>query len=247
MAYQSQWRAQRDTILDIAQGVRDAHPSAWAKARAAHDDGEFIRRVAYACHLLEPSAGLNLKRGGPDLSKDVLAFPNPSGCRDAGGTHPGLELVDIIVSHERGDAHLGWGDVTQATIDAGVAGKWVQPAPVGGEAPVPAPKTPTPPAGPVCPDPAAHRPRPPIPDRGELLDEAQALDAFYADTREGLGREQGLSRDGRPDWEGVAAWLLDVYLVQRLAGKSRAEAREAYRAQIRASHEWKSKHPGGQG
>lgn len=94
-----------------------------------------------------------------------------------------------------------------------------------------------------CPDPSAHLPKPPVQvDPGEMMDEAQRLDAFYSDKDKGLGRDNGLSINGRPDWEGVGAWLLGEYLNARLRGESREAARKRYEDKIRESHEWKSRH-----
>lgn len=85
----------------------------------------------------------------------------------------------------------------------------------------------------------------PLPDRGEMMAEALELDRYYR-SPEGLQRSQGLSIDGAPDWEGVGAWLFDVYLRARLAGKSREDARALYIKDIRRSAEWRQKHPGEQ-
>lgn len=90
-------------------------------------------------------------------------------------------------------------------------------------------------------------PQPPatvvVPGREEALDEMKWLDAYYA-APEGLQRPNGLSLGGKPDFEGIAAWYLDVYQQERIKGKSRADARAAYVSQIRHSDEWKQKHPG---
>lgn len=90
-------------------------------------------------------------------------------------------------------------------------------------------------------------PQPPttvvVPGREEALDEMHWLDAYYA-APEGLQRPNGLSLNGKPDFEGIAAWYLDVYQQERMKGKSRADARAAYVNQIRHSEEWITKHPG---
>lgn len=100
----------------------------------------------------------------------------------------------------------------------------------GGAAPGPAP---------VTPPPSSMQ----LPGREEMMNEGIALDAYYSST-EGLQRPEGLSKNGRPDWEGVGAWLLDVYLQARVAGKSPADARAAYVSAIRRTGEWQGKHPG---
>lgn len=91
-------------------------------------------------------------------------------------------------------------------------------------------------------------PTPPVecplpPPRDEALDELKYLDYYYG-APEGLQRENGLSIGGKPDFEGIAAWYLDVYQRARMAGKSREEARAAYVHDIRHSAEWQAKHPG---
>lgn len=86
-------------------------------------------------------------------------------------------------------------------------------------------------------------PLPVVPGRGEALDELNWLDSYYA-APEGLQRPNGLSLNGKPDFEGVAAWYLDEYQQWRIAGKSRAEARAHVVNLIRHSDEWRIKHPG---
>lgn len=83
-----------------------------------------------------------------------------------------------------------------------------------------------------------------LPGREEMMKAGEWLDAFYS-SQAGLQRLEGLSKKGRPDWEGVGAWLFDVYLVARLAGKDAAQARAAVEAAIRETGEWKGKHPNG--
>lgn len=108
---------------------------------------------------------------------------------------------------------------------------WLDPQDHDGTTPVPA----IPPQPPVV--------VPVVPGRQEALDEMNWLDNYYK-APEGLQRPDGLSLGGRPDFLGIAAWYLDVYQQQRIAGKSRTEARAEYVRQIRHSDEWKQKHPG---
>jgi hypothetical protein len=79
-------------------------------------------------------------------------------------------------------------------------------------------------------------------DRRELLDVMQRLDDFYASDM-GLGRPDGLSIGGRPDFEGVAAWVLDVYLAARRTGAHPTEAWDRVVAEIERSDEWRGRHP----
>jgi hypothetical protein len=222
--YSPKFNHLKDEILLIAKRVKEDFPRDWDAL--SRKDTTYIRRVAWACreegfHMV----ALNGKRGNTDdLSSDVLAFPNPTGCRDHTRTHPGLELHDIIFGVEDpAKRKLTWGDSTQETIDNDVAGAWVEPEPVDDSQPNP---TPTP-SG--------------LPHRGEAMEAGRWLDSFYA-SREGLQRPEGLSIGGRPDWEGVGAWLFDVWLKARMAGKSEPEARQAVVAAIQATDEWKRKH-----
>lgn len=75
------------------------------------------------------------------------------------------------------------------------------------------------------------------------------LDEFYR-SQEGLQRQHGLIRfrdndpsKPEPDYEGLGAWLFDVYWNARLAGKSVSEAQSAVVTAIRATDEWKARHP----
>jgi hypothetical protein len=80
-------------------------------------------------------------------------------------------------------------------------------------------------------------------DRNEFLKALERLDAFYKAT-EGLQRPQGLSINGAPDFEGVAAWVFDVYLNARLAGQLPDAAWTRVVGAIEATDEWKQKHSG---
>jgi len=222
MSYQSQWDDRKQDILDAATRVKDQNPGAWEEVKVpGQKSRRFISLVAAECQSrVSVDIGCNLKRGGPDVSLDVLAMPNPSGCRDATGTYPGLELRDIIGNAERADANISWGDATQATIDSGNPGGWIK-------------------TGIVAPPAPAAQP----PGREEALNELNWLDAYYA-SPEGLQRPQGLSLNGKPDFEGIAAWFIEIYQRERMAGKSPAGARIAYVTQIRQSAEWLARHPG---
>lgn len=84
------------------------------------------------------------------------------------------------------------------------------------------------------------------PDRGEMMNAGERLDAYYR-SPEGLQRPHGAATvDGTPDWEAVGAWLFDVYLQDRQAGKSADDAWANVESQIRQSSEWQMKHPGEQ-
>ena len=78
-------------------------------------------------------------------------------------------------------------------------------------------------------------------DRSEFLDVLQRLDAFYA-APEGLRRSDGLSISGGPDFLGIAAWVFDVYLNERLSGGSPTVAWQRVVNAIQGTPEWRSKH-----
>jgi len=101
---------------------------------------------------------------------------------------------------------------------------------LGGEIPTPMPPTP----GPCN-----------LPGRAEMMQEGDWLHHYYK-APEGLQRPDGLWINGGPDWEGIGAWLFDVYLSARTKGTSPADARALYVDQIRHSGEWQAKHPGEQ-
>jgi hypothetical protein len=50
------------------------------------------------------------------------------------------------------------------------------------------------------------------------------------------------SRSGGPDFLGIAAWVFDVYLNERLRGTSPNAAWQILENSIRATDEWRSKH-----
>ena len=78
--------------------------------------------------------------------------------------------------------------------------------------------------------------------RHDMIAAGQWLHSFYQ-SDEGLKRPEGLWIDKHPDFEGMGAWLFDVYLASRLAGADDAEARKRVMDGIRQSDEWKQKHP----
>lgn len=79
-------------------------------------------------------------------------------------------------------------------------------------------------------------------DRGEFLAFLTWLDSYYS-SEAGLQRPQGLSINGKPDFEGIAAWGFDVYLNARNQGASIDGAHASVVRAIQQTDEWKSKHP----
>jgi Astacin (Peptidase family M12A) len=78
-------------------------------------------------------------------------------------------------------------------------------------------------------------------DRSEFLQVLQQLDQFYA-APEGLQRPNGLSINGGPDFLGIATWVFDVYLSERLNGASATAAWSRVVSSIQGTQEWRSKH-----
>lgn len=77
-------------------------------------------------------------------------------------------------------------------------------------------------------------------DRAEFLRTLFRLDVFYR-SWSGLQRSQGLSRDGRPDFEAIAAWVFGQYLNRRTSGDSPEDSWDALVAAIRQTGEWQSR------
>ncbi len=80
-------------------------------------------------------------------------------------------------------------------------------------------------------------------DRADFLAAMNRLHQFYM-APEGLQRPNGLSIAGGPDFEGIAAWIFDVYLACRSSGRSTEDSWNEVVAWITQSDEWKVKHPG---
>ena len=77
--------------------------------------------------------------------------------------------------------------------------------------------------------------------RDEFLDVLTRLDGYYR-APGGLQRPDGLSIAGGPDFLGIAAWVFDVYLNERLHGTSPNAAWQVLENSIQATDEWRSKH-----
>lgn len=78
--------------------------------------------------------------------------------------------------------------------------------------------------------------------RPEVMEAGNWLHAFYQ-SPEGFGRPQGLCAGGRPDFDAISRWLLDVYLRERFAGVSDEAARRKVVQNIQETEQWKSAHP----
>jgi hypothetical protein len=80
-------------------------------------------------------------------------------------------------------------------------------------------------------------------ERGDFLQAMERLHAFYM-SRYGLQRVEGLSIGGRPDFQGIATWIVDIYLGARSAGFSTEGAFDIVIAAITRTEEWAEKNPG---
>jgi hypothetical protein len=59
---------------------------------------------------------------------------------------------------------------------------------------------------------------------------------------EGLQRPNGLWIGDHPDYEGIAHWVFEVYLRNRLAGQTPMQAQQAVDEAIKRTDEWRTKH-----
>ena len=75
----------------------------------------------------------------------------------------------------------------------------------------------------------------------ELIRAGRWLHEYYASDK-GLRRPGGLVQNGEPDFEGIAAWLVDHYLRRRIEGASEAAARIAVIEEIEQSTAWQEVH-----
>lgn len=208
-----------DMLAEVKRCKAD-YPQAWKDAHTGNPRTEdFIRLLAARLHAIDARFGLNGKRGDPkDISDDAINYIGEGPGHDPATGMP-VTVFDVIRGAGGPTPEPSWD-----RIDLAGPGAWVAP---GGAIPVP--------------------PQPPMPTqppgREEALDEMRELDRYYA-SPEGLQRPNGLSLNGKPDFEGIAAWYLDIYQRERMAGRSRADARTACVSAIRHTGEWKAKHPG---
>jgi len=75
----------------------------------------------------------------------------------------------------------------------------------------------------------------------EIVRTTSWLNQLYK-AADGLQRPDGVWKDGQPDYEGLGHWVFDVYLRDRLRGKTEDEARKDIEDQIKGSDEWRTKH-----
>ena len=109
-------------MAHIVRQVASAHPAALRDSCQEHGGSwEFMDRVLEALRAVDVSWGYNLKRGGPSLSPDAIAWyrgvGDPNGSTD-------VAIVDIIAGHCGGNPQPIWLDQTRATKAAGSIGRW---------------------------------------------------------------------------------------------------------------------------
>lgn len=74
----------------------------------------------------------------------------------------------------------------------------------------------------------------------EVLSTMEWVDSFYRSS-DGLGRPNGMSIDGKPDFEAIAAWVFDVFVNSRLSGLSAEASRQNVLNAIEQTTEWLNK------
>ena len=78
--------------------------------------------------------------------------------------------------------------------------------------------------------------------RHDVIATGQWLHSYYQ-AEEGLKRPEGLWIDKHPDFDGLGAWLFDVYLAERLTGTDDATARKKVTDTIQKSNEGRQNPP----
>jgi hypothetical protein len=78
-------------------------------------------------------------------------------------------------------------------------------------------------------------------DAAELHQTLIWLDNYYA-SPDGLARPDGLSVNGAPDFEAIAAWVLDVFANSRLAGLDVDASRRNVMHAVQQTPEWRQRH-----
>ena len=201
--------------IDVKR-LAELHPEAFRNAHTGNPHTEdFVRIVATHFHALDQAVGLNGKRGNPhDISDDALNILDP--VDGPGRTPDGRRcwVVDFIVGAGGSNPSVTWNAFRDPVASSGA---WVKPTML-----------------------RAAVPQHIHPGREEMMKAGEWLDAFY---RSDDGLRRSLTKDGAPDWEGIGAWLFDVYFLTRVNGASVEDAKASVVAAIQQTHEWRSKHP----
>lgn len=153
----AQLSALKDTIVRICEEVADANPTAWKQAHNGEWNETSARYNDLCVQELRKRgiyAGRNGKRGGSQLSEDVLCFglqAGERGAQDTSGRFPSIAIIDFIGGAGSSSARVGWGDVSGAAPGrfaepeglARVDGNGTSgPPPTAGEPPAPPPAPP---------------------------------------------------------------------------------------------------------
>lgn len=110
----------------VVRQVAAAHPGALRDSCQDHGGTwDFMDLVVEALRKTDDGArwGYNLKRGGPSLSPDAIAWYRGLDLRDAPGSTD-VAIVDIIANHCGSNPRPAWIDQTSATARAGSVGRW---------------------------------------------------------------------------------------------------------------------------
>src|SRR3990167_4963225 len=216
-------------LVHVAEAIHNAEGYDLGKSSNREYRNAFWARVIGVVHHGHP-----LYNPAPDSRWLLKREPNGPQSDDVAAFWPSREAWDCIPG-------------------AGADGYWFEAQYLGVLAPhqvIYAPPMPEE-YGPV--DPPDPPPPPPpvitLPGREEMMNAGRSLHLYYR-SQEGLQRPDGLWKPespqaiAQPDWEGIGAWLFDVYLHARIAGQNATEAMQAVIAAIRQTDEWRAKHPG---
>lgn len=106
----------------VVRQVAAAHPDALRNSCQEHGGSwEFMDRVVSALRALDTRWGYNLKRGGPELSPDAIAWYRGDGDPNYSTD---VAIVDIIGDHCGSNPRPAWTDQTWKTAAAGSIGRW---------------------------------------------------------------------------------------------------------------------------
>lgn len=112
-------------LIPLIEPLTTRFPSAWAKCKAPHDDGEFNARVCsvlYYEHGLT-NVGRNGKRGNPkDLSKDIINWRGEGQNFDPTDGNKPCMIIDFMANHESAAV-----TIAQFYPDPNGPGAWVKP------------------------------------------------------------------------------------------------------------------------
>lgn len=203
--------------IDVVRRLKAEYPAEWS---AAHRGGprteDFVRRLAWELHKIDPRWGLNGKRGNPnDLSDDCVNYDGEASGGDYDPTRGNapVTVVDFIAAAPSGptgpDGTPAWSHpLTPA------AAAWVKPKPVAGGGTVGGGGTPIEPPKP------AHKPYP--------------GDAYYVNSI-GAVLEADYAEAGQTLNAGSATWFGRVDYDHFVGGMTMDDSVKKHRAEWRAA------------